>query len=151
METILNKAIDVLLFRQAKPELGADKRRSLTVYILIGIIGLASMALLHVYAGYLEQEKNNQRLIREQADAARFLEISLQQRVQSVESLQAFMLATRKTPNFSEFDKFAATLMSFTPAAKGYGFGDAKGVLRHFYPAAGNEKAIGLNIYSRPG
>ncbi|MDH5487927.1 MAG: hypothetical protein OEY53_10560, partial [Gammaproteobacteria bacterium] len=95
MENILNKAIDVLLFRQAKPELGADKRRSLTVYILIGIIGLGSMALLHVYAGNLEQEKNNQRLIREQVDFARLLEISLQQLVQSVESLQTFMLATR--------------------------------------------------------
>ncbi|HEY5683623.1 MAG TPA: EAL domain-containing protein [Sulfuricaulis sp.] len=141
----------MLLSRQAKPESGTDNRRHFAVYILIGILGLATLALLHVSAGNLEQEKNNKRLIREQIDAARFLEYSLQQRVLNVESLQAFMLATYKTPDFSEFDKFAASLMRFTPAAKGYGFGDAEGVLRHFYPAAGNEQAIGVNIYSRPG
>lgn len=121
------------------------------MYILTGVIGLAAIVLLHNHVWKMEQEESNWNLSREQTDAARLLESSIQQRIQAVESLQAFMLAARKTPSFSEFDKFSATLMRFTPAAKGYGFGDIDGVLRHFYPAAGNEEAIGLNVYSRPG
>ena len=117
----------------------------------MGIFGLVTLILLHVYAGREAQERNHWRLIREQADASLQLELSMRQRIVAVESLQAFMLATRKLPDFSAFDRFAETLMQFTPAARGYAYGDANGVLRQFYPLKGNEEAIGLNIYSRPG
>jgi diguanylate cyclase (GGDEF)-like protein/PAS domain S-box-containing protein len=117
----------------------------------VGIFGLVTLILLHVYAGGQSQESNHWRLIREQADAALQLELSVRQRIVAVEALQAFMLATRKPPDYSEFNRFAETLMQFTPAAKGYAYGDANGVLRHFYPLEGNEQAIGLDIYSRPG
>lgn len=117
----------------------------------MGIFGLVTLILLHVYAGRQSQESNHWRLIREQADAALQLELSVRQRIVAVETLQAFMLATRKLPDYSEFDRFAESLMQFTPAAKGYAYGDANGVLRHFYPLEGNEQAIGLDIYSLPG
>jgi diguanylate cyclase (GGDEF)-like protein/PAS domain S-box-containing protein len=119
--------------------------------VTVGVFGLVTLILLHVYAGRQAEERNHWRLIREQADASLQLELSVRQRIVAVESLQAFMLATRKPPDFSEFDHFAETLMQFTPAARGYAYGDANGVLRHFYPLKGNEEAIGLNIYSRPG
>jgi sensor domain CHASE-containing protein len=117
----------------------------------VGVFGLVTLILLHVYAGRQSQERNHWRLIREQADAALQLELSVRQRIVAVETLQAFMLATRKPPDYSEFNRFAETLMQLTPAAKGYAYGDANGVLRHFYPLKGNEQAIGLDIYSRPG
>jgi diguanylate cyclase (GGDEF)-like protein/PAS domain S-box-containing protein len=121
------------------------------VLATVGIFGLVTLILLHVYAGRQAQERNQLRLIQEQADAALYLELSVRQRIVAVEALQAFMLATRKLPDFSDFDRFAATLMNFTPVARGYAYGDTKGILRHFYPLKGNEEAIGLDIYSRPG
>jgi diguanylate cyclase (GGDEF)-like protein/PAS domain S-box-containing protein len=121
------------------------------ILVTVGIFGLVTLILLHVFAGREAQERNHWRLIREQADASLHLELSVRQRIVAVESLQAFVLATRQLPDFSAFDRFAETLMQLTPAAKGYAYGDANGVLRHFYPLTGNEEAIGLNIYSRPG
>ena len=129
----------------------AKATHGLGVLATVGIFGLVTLILLHVFAGREAQERNHWRLIREQADASLHLELSVRQRIVAVESLQAFVLATRKLPDFSAFDRFAETLMQLTPAAKGYAYGDANGVLRHFYPLTGNEEAIGLNIYSRPG
>jgi len=121
------------------------------VLLVVGILGIATLILLQLYANRDVREQDALHLDKEQVDVWHRLELGMEQRINSVEALQGFMLAMRKPPDFSEFDNFAATLMRTAPPAKGYAYGDAAGVLRHFYPLAGNEKAIGLDIFSRPG
>ncbi|HSD97505.1 MAG TPA: hypothetical protein VLB06_10230, partial [Sulfuricaulis sp.] len=107
---------DIRLTRPAEAEPIAKAARGPGVLAIVGVFGLVTLILLHVYAERESQERNHWRLIREQADAALQLELSVRQRIVAVETLQAFMLATRKPPDYSEFNRFAETLMLFTPA-----------------------------------
>lgn len=68
----------------------------------------------------------------------------------TVASMQAFMLATPELPNYDSFDQFAATMLRHTPAVTGFAYVDDQRVIRHFYPLAGNEKAIDLDLMTRP-
>ncbi len=68
----------------------------------------------------------------------------------TVESMHAFMLAGPRLPDYDSFDRFAEKMLQHTPAVGGFAFVDANRVIRHFFPLAGNEKAIGLDLKIRP-
>ena len=121
------------------------------VVFIVAMLGLATLTLLQVYAERQARENDALRLDQELVDVWHRLELGMEQRINTVEALQGFMLATRKPPDLAEFNNFAATLMRTGGGAQGYAYGDAAGVLRYFYPLAGNRNAIGLNIYRRPG
>ncbi|HYA37917.1 MAG TPA: EAL domain-containing protein [Candidatus Methylomirabilis sp.] len=144
------KSTDSSFTRQSKTGFAPDTSRGWIVVFIVAILGLATLTLLQVYAERQARENDALRLDQELVDVWHRLELGMEQRINTVEALQGFMLATRKPPDLAEFDNFAATLMQIGGGAKGYAYGDAAGVLRYFYPRAGNRNAIGLNMYSRP-
>ncbi len=146
-----NRTFQALFARRSRTGSAAGAGRGWIVILIVGILGIATLILLQIYADREMHARDASQLEQNKLDVWHRLELGMEQRIHSVEALQGFMLATRKPPDFSEFDRFAATLMQTAPAAKGYAYGDAAGVIRHFYPLAGNEKALGLNIYERPG
>lgn len=95
-----------------------------------------------------EQQKNrlekNTRLVQSR------LVTAIQIPLYSVESMHAFMLAGSELPDYQSFDNFARYMLRHTPALTGFAFVDAKQIIRHFYPLKGNEKAIGLDLKTRP-
>jgi diguanylate cyclase (GGDEF)-like protein/PAS domain S-box-containing protein len=146
-----NRTFNFLYRRTITAGRAANPSGDRLVFAVVGLLGILTLTGLHLYADREAGARDALRLERAQIDVWHRLELGMEQRVNAVEALQGFMLATRKPPDFSEFDKFAATLMQTGLGSRGYAYGDAAGVLRHFYPMAGNETAVGLNLYDRPG
>jgi diguanylate cyclase (GGDEF)-like protein/PAS domain S-box-containing protein len=118
--------------------------------LLLACIGLLALVSADRSARLAQQHQHKSR----QDKITRLVQSRLNRAIQiplnSVTSMQAFMLARPTFPSNRSFDKFAATMRAHTPAVDGFAFVDAQRVIRHFYPSAGNEKAIGLDLMTRP-
>jgi len=120
---------------------------ALGLLLFIGIMALVS-ANRSIHLEQQEQQKvrleKATRLIQSRLNTA------IQIPLNTVASMQAFMLASPQLPDFDSFNRFAASMLHRTPAVGGFAFVDADQIIRHFYPLAGNEKAINLDLKTRP-
>jgi len=133
----------------------AVKPKIMTFYrwIALGLLsGIGLIALISAdRANHLAQQQQQKiRLEKITRLVQSRLNTIIQIPLNTVESMQAFMLAGPTLPDFESFDHFAEKMLQHTPAVGGFAFVDANRVIRHFYPLAGNEKAIGLDLKTRP-
>lgn len=98
-----------------------------------------------------QTHRDNERLLAAAArELAARLSADMRLRVDAVQDLQAFMLATPHLPDVSAFDRFVAPIRARDPAVRAMAFVDARHVIRRIYPLAGNEAALGLDLMTRP-
>jgi len=141
-----------------KNKINNNKRKStqpVSFYRWIALSLLAGIGLVALIAAgrsvRLEQQEHQKtRLERAVRLVQSRLNTAIQIPLNTVVSMQAFMLASPTLPDFKSFDQFAAQMLQHTPAVTGFAFVDPQRIIRHFYPLAGNEKAIGLDLMSRP-
>ncbi len=127
----------------------ASVKRALTI-VLITVLGFFA---LYASDGLVRRDIKRQNVLALDYavhSVGSRLSLSLRNPVLGAETLAAFMLAQPKLPSFVEFDRFGRVLMQQEPAISGLGFIDSHYFIRHFYPAVGNETAVGLNLLQRP-
>lgn len=122
-------------------------------WVILGLLfGIGVFALLAANRAVRLQQEQQQKNHLERA--ARLIQSRLSTAIQiplnTVISMQAFMLADRSLPSFKSFDRFAARVLRDSPAVTGFAIVDVNHIIRHFYPLKGNEKAIGLDLMTRP-
>ena len=117
---------------------------------LLTVIGLVALLSADRAAHLAHQQKQKVRLEKITRLVQSRLDTVIHIPLNTVVSMQAFMLASPGLPDFESFDHFAAKMLEHTPAVGGFAFVDAHRIIRHFYPLAGNEKAIGLDLMARP-
>lgn len=123
--------------------------RWLALGLLTGI-GLVALFSADRAAHLAQQQQQKIRLEKITRLVQSRLNTVIQIPLNTIESMHAFMLASPRLPDFESFDIFAEKMLRHTPAVGGFAFVDANRVIRHFYPLAGNEKAIGLDLTTRP-
>ena len=129
--------------------------RRTTFYRWIALSLLTGIGLVALYAAdhalRLEQQTQQKyRIERVTRLVLSRLNTEIQIPLDTVASMHAFMLASPDLPDFSSFDRFAAQMLRHTSTVDGFAFVGRQGIIRHFYPLAGNEKAIGLDLMARP-
>ena len=124
-------------------------KRWITLTILV-VTGLSALWLAdHEYRAQIHQE-NGRALAQASTDTQSRLQEAFTMRLQAVENLQAFMLASAALPDNETFDHFAAGVLDHYPDIRGLAYIDSNRIVRYFYPLEGNESAIGLDLMTRP-
>lgn len=116
----------------------------------MALIGLVALLSADRSARLVQQEQHKNHLEKNTRLVQSRLTTAIQIPLNTVASMQAFMLAGPTLPSYDSFDKFASNMLRRTPAVGGFAYVDADQVIRHFYPLKGNEKAIGLDLKTRP-
>ena len=130
-----------------------DRRTAFYRWIALSL--LTGIGLVALYAAdhalRLEQQAQQKyRLERVTRLVLSRLNTAIQIPLDTVASIHAFMLASPELPDFESFDRFAAQMLRHASTVDGFAFVDSQRIIRHFYPLAGNEKAIGLDLMTRP-
>ena len=118
--------------------------------ILLTVIGLVALISADQSLRLTQQQLQKTRHEKVTRLVQSRLNTAIQIPLNTVASMQAFMLATPSLPGSDSFDRFAANMLQRTPSVGGFAYVDPQRVIRHFYPLSGNEKAIGLDLTTRP-
>lgn len=117
---------------------------------LLSVIGIVALVSADRAAHLAQQQEQKNHLDKASRLVQSRLNSIIQIPLNTVESMQAFMLADDELPDYRSFDRFAAKMLDYTPAVGGFAYVDTNRIIRHFYPLSGNEKAIGLDLTTRP-
>jgi len=120
------------------------------VLLMMAVIGVVALFSADRSARLVQQDQYKASLEKNTRLVQSRLNTALQIPLNTVASMQAFMLAGQMLPDYDSFDEFAAYMLKHTPAVAGFAYADANQTIRHFYPLKGNEKAIGLDLKTRP-
>ncbi len=135
-------------FTHSKSGSRTSRKRWLALLALAAIGCVTLLAIDRAYHHLLKREAD---LRLEQLANRLQLQISnaVNTHIEVVENLAAFMLAPPTLPNWIVFDRYASRVLADHPVIHGLAYVDPSRTIRHFYPLAGNEDAIGLDLTTR--
>jgi diguanylate cyclase (GGDEF)-like protein/PAS domain S-box-containing protein len=121
-----------------------------TVLGLLAGIGLVALFSADQSIRLTQQQEQKSHLDKITRLVEARLNTAIQLPLNTVAGMQSFMLATPALPDFKSFDRYAANMLRHTSSVSGFAYVDKQRTIRHFYPLTGNEKAIGLDLMTRP-
>ena len=120
---------------------------ALAILLLIGLGGL--LLIDNEYRAQVRRE-NDRDLAQASKDEQQQLRIAVAARLRVVEGLRAFMLAPASLPEDEIFDRFAANVLVHYPAISALMYADQHRIIKYVFPMKGNERALGLDLMTRP-
>ncbi|MHB1390196.1 MAG: PAS domain S-box protein [Thermoleophilia bacterium] len=124
-------------------------KRWLTLLVIF-VIGVAALIGGQSYYNDLKRKESTDMMDRAIALDGEKLSNLIHSQVEIVRHLQAFEQAFGSLPDYEAFDNYVAALVDSNPNIDSLAYIDENRIIRHFYPLAGNENAIGLDLMTRP-